>query len=403
MEEKEEKYFLRQVSLAGYKSIRETAIEIQSNLSIIIGKNAVGKTNFLLFLNKVLNYEIEGLYNFKSVLTFAGKKGIKLEAQNNLSKTKNSFSKNEYKFIVTIKEDVNVYEASQYSKLIERLEVENFSCFSTLISHGVPEPYDVVDKPFTFTVNEYGWVFDLLSYGFNLQHPYFIKSLLMAFLYEGGDGNVLENMYKTSTEKIKLRLEEYMFNELEIVKPFLQHFSPIEDVRFSKNCNVFESKANEEYTINNLFLEFKVNGEWHPFSNLSDGTKRLFYIITEVAFPNKFFFTIGTVGKYENKNSRIILIEEPELGIHPHQLHKLMLFLKEQSETKQIIITTHSPQVLDILGPNDLNSIVLASYDHPNGTILRHLSGEEIKKAKKYIKEEFLSDYWIHSDLEITN
>lgn len=61
MEKKEDKYFLQQVSLTGYKSIRETTIDIQSNLSIIIGKNAAGKTNFLFFLNKVLNYEFEDL------------------------------------------------------------------------------------------------------------------------------------------------------------------------------------------------------------------------------------------------------------------------------------------------------------------------------------------------------
>lgn len=407
MEEKEDKYFLQKVSLAGYKSIRETAIEIQSNLSIIIGKNAVGKTNFLLFLNKVLNYEFEGLYNFKSVLTFAGRKDIMLKAENNLSdnlsKAKNSFSKNEYKFVLTVDENAKAYEASQYPELVQKLDSENFSCSSTLISHGVPDPYDIADRPFTFTINEKGWAFDLLNYGFKLQHPYFIKCLLMSFLYEGGEGIDLENTDKTSTEKIRLRLKEFMFNELEIIKPFLQHFSPIEDIRFSENYNILESKSNEEFTVNNLFLEFNVNRDWHPFSNLSDGTKRLFYIISEVAFPMNFDFTEGRIGKYKNENSRIILIEEPELGIHPHQLHKLMLFLKEQSRSKQIIITTHSPQVLDILGPNDLNSIVLASYDYPNGTILRHLSGEEIKKAKKYIKEEFLSDYWIHSDLEITN
>jgi len=407
MEEKENKYFLQQISLAGYKSIRETTIEIQSNLSIIIGKNAAGKTNFLFFLNKVLNYDFEGMYNFKSLLTFAGKKDIRLEAQNNLSdnlsKAKNSFSKNEYKFVVTTEETSNEYDASQYPKLIERLEKENFTCFSTLISHGIPDPYEVVDRPFTFTTNNNGWSSDLLDYVFKLQHSYFIKSLLMSFLYESDEVSDTRKTNETSIKKIQLRLQKFIFNELEIIKPFLKQYSPIEDIRYNENYNVFESKTNEELTVSNLFFEFKVNGDWHPFSNLSDGTKRLLYIISEIALPGSFSFAHGRIVKHNNETSRIILIEEPELGIHPHQLHMLMLFLKEQSRSKQIIITTHSPQVLDILGPNDLNSIVLASYDYPNGTILRHLSGEEIKKAKKYIKEEFLSDYWIHSDLEITN
>lgn len=340
-------------------------------------------------------------------MTFSGEKIIKLETQSdlfdNLSKSKNSLSKYKYNFVLTVEEDVKEYDALQYPQLIERFESENLIYFSTLISYSVPEPYEIVDKSFTFTINNNDGESDLLNYVFKLQHPYFVKSLFMSLLYEDNAVTYIRKKDKISTEKIRSRLQRFMFNELENIRPFLKQYSPIEDVRFSENYNIFESKANEQVTVSNLFLEFSVNGDWHPFSHLSDGTKRLFYIISEVAFPDSFCFAEGRIGKYKNEISRIILIEEPELGIHPHQLHMLMLFLKEQSRTKQIIITTHSPQVLDILGPDDLNSIILTSHEPPNGTILRHLSDKEVKKAKTYIKEEFLSDYWIHSDLEITN
>ena len=103
-----------------------------------------------------------------------------------------------------------------------------------------------------------------------------------------------------------------------------------------------------------------------------------------------------------NSDDRMIaLLEEPELGIHPHQLHLLMQFIKEQSRHKQIIITTHSPQVLDTIGSDELDRIIICEYDGKNGTQLRHLTEKEISKAKKYMKEEaFLSDYWRFSDLE---
>ena len=67
--------------------------------------------------------------------------------------------------------------------------------------------------------------------------------------------------------------------------------------------------------IENIQLDFKIDGRWLPWSQLSDGTKRLFYIIAEVS-----------------NNEALILIEEPELGIHPHQFNLLMDFLKEQAE-----------------------------------------------------------------------
>jgi predicted ATPase len=78
-----------------------------------------------------------------------------------------------------------------------------------------------------------------------------------------------------------------------------------------------------------------------------------------------------------------------------------MNFLKEQSEEKQIIISTHAPKALDHLNQNELNSIILTSYDLKKGTKMRHLNADEVKKAKLYMKEVgFFSDYWLMSDLE---
>jgi ABC-type multidrug transport system ATPase subunit len=136
------------------------------------------------------------------------------------------------------------------------------------------------------------------------------------------------------------------------------------------------------YTLENLYFEFKINDEWHSWQSLSDGTKRLFCLVTQVILANE-----------------LILLEEPELGIHPHQLYLLMTFLKEQAETKQIILTTHAPQVLDILNDGELNRIIIAEMTN-KGTQLRHLNEKQMKKAGIYLKDSFLSDYWRFSDLE---
>jgi predicted ATPase len=97
----------------------------------------------------------------------------------------------------------------------------------------------------------------------------------------------------------------------------------------------------------------------------------------------------------------IIFFEEPELGIHPHQLHLLMTLLKERAEKQQIIISTHSPQVLDVLGADDLHRIFITEIDPEKGTILRKMTRSEIAKAKAYLKDEgMLSDYWRFSDFQ---
>ena len=133
-----------------------------------------------------------------------------------------------------------------------------------------------------------------------------------------------------------------------------------------------------------LGFAIRINNSWMPWSYLSDGTKRLFYLITE---------SLST-------EEGLLLIEEPELGIHPHQLFTLMQFIKDQSLYKQIIISTHSPIVLDILSPDELNKINIAKLTDTGSKFLK-LSELQISKAKVYMTDlGDLSHYWLHSDLE---
>jgi len=167
------------------------------------------------------------------------------------------------------------------------------------------------------------------------------------------------------------------------VKEALKEYSPISDIRFSPNFNIYSD--DKVCVIDNIFLEFKIDGTWLPWSFLSDGTKRLFYLIHEVI----------------TNSDSIMLIEEPELGVHPHQFHKILQLLKEESSKRQIIISTHSPQSLNILSKEELDNIILSNYDSSKGSIYKTLNSTQKKKASIYMSEVgFLSDYWLHSDLE---
>ena len=196
----------------------------------------------------------------------------------------------------------------------------------------------------------------------------------------------LENSFGDELDKLIKINRELILKELKIpvkIKENLKKYSPIKDVRFSENINIY--KDDKIIRIENLKIEFKINGYWMPWSQLSDGTRRLFYIISEVT----------------NQESGFVLLEEPELGIHPHQFHLLMQFLKEESENKQIIVSTHSPQALNFLSEDELSNILIANYDLKKATQIRHLTDAQINKAKKYMTEVgFLSDYWTLSDLE---
>jgi predicted ATPase len=78
-----------------------------------------------------------------------------------------------------------------------------------------------------------------------------------------------------------------------------------------------------------------------------------------------------------------------------------MDFIKEQSKEKQIIMTTHSPEVLNILEKDELDRIIVTRFDGENGTQMHHLSKKQKKKGQAYMnKIGHLSAFWLHSNLE---
>jgi predicted ATPase len=81
-------------------------------------------------------------------------------------------------------------------------------------------------------------------------------------------------------------------------------------------------------------VQWKVSGIAEPFrlDELSDGTVRMLCWATILR---------------SHKLPSLIVIEEPEVGIHPAWLKVLAEWIKLASERTQVIITTHSPDLLD--------------------------------------------------------
>ena len=72
--------------------------------------------------------------------------------------------------------------------------------------------------------------------------------------------------------------------------------------------------------------------------NMSDGTLRSFGILLAVFQPER---------------PSLILIEEPETSIHPAATSAILELLRSVSSTTQIVLTTHSPEVLDFASRED--------------------------------------------------
>ena len=100
-------------------------------------------------------------------------------------------------------------------------------------------------------------------------------------------------------------------------------------------------------------LHLYEHGLEHPVSQsrASSGTLRVLALLTAVL---------------EEPGRRIVAIEEPENNVHPTALGDLVQYLVEASRRVQVLITTHSPIVLNFL--DDPKTVSVVQRDHVHGT-----------------------------------
>jgi predicted ATPase len=113
-------------------------------------------------------------------------------------------------------------------------------------------------------------------------------------------------------------------------------------------------------------LMFKLSESYHedeyfPAPLVSDGTVNACALLIALYFEKK----------------DLIIIEEPERNIHPRLISRLVEMMKDASRKKQIIVTTHSPEVVRHAG---LENLLLISRDKDGfSTISKPAEKEEVK------------------------
>ena len=81
---------------------------------------------------------------------------------------------------------------------------------------------------------------------------------------------------------------------------------------------------------------------------------------------------------FNANRSRLICIEEPEIGLHPDAMQIVADVLVEASKDMQIIVTTHSEALIDALSDTP-ESVLVCDRGSDNGTQMRRLKQAELK------------------------
>lgn len=114
-----------------------------------------------------------------------------------------------------------------------------------------------------------------------------------------------------------------------------------------------------------------------PASKMSDGVLLVLAYLTLLHLPNP---------------PRLLLIEEPENGIHPQRLQDVIAILKElvaQQSHTQIVMTTHSPYLLDMFSPSEVS---LCRKEADGSATVHSLSESEL--VRKQLDVFTLGEIW---------
>ncbi len=129
--------------------------------------------------------------------------------------------------------------------------------------------------------------------------------------------------------------------------------------------------------LENIELEWaEVKNPDKPFKAymLSDGTLMFICLATLLLQPF-------------NLMPDIILIDEPELGLHPYAINILSSLIQRASEKKQLIISSQSVELIDNFNSEDL---VIINHEK-NRTVFNRLDND---KLDAWLEEYSLSELW---------
>jgi predicted ATPase len=178
------------------------------------------------------------------------------------------------------------------------------------------------------------------------------------FLQDRGDNlaAVLHEMHRNGSDS---RVKDYLSR-------LCDHFK---DLRTGLDAGTVQTYVQEEGLL-----------EPTPAVRLSDGTLKYLCLMTILFNP---------------KPPPLICIEEPELGLHPDALQLVGEALIEASARTQLIVTTHSADLVDALSAVP-EAVVVCERDFDGGTQLRRL---EPKRLKAWLQRYRLGELWRKGEL----
>ena len=346
---------LNKIILNGYKSFSNSEIDL-GRLNVLIGSNGSGKTNFISFfrmIQQILDQEgkfqayigkqggPDAILHFGRKTTerldlklFFGDNGYAATLQPTLD---NRLLFTDESFFSDAKGLHSLGNGHFESKTYQRTDSEEVrSVFNSMRQWRIYHFHDTSESSLIKRLHNIGDNIYLRADGSNLA----------AFLF------FLKEHHLDSYTKI--------VNTIKLVAPFFGDFC----LRPSQN------------NPDTIELEWFERGQDIPWKAhvLSDGTLRFICLATVFLQPSEF-------------QPETLLVDEPELGLHPYAIVILGALIRSTSTNKQIIISTQSSDLVNEFNPEDI--LVVNRYN--GSSTIQRLSNQELEA---WLHEYSLGDLW---------
>lgn len=314
---------IEQIFIENYKSIRKAKIKL-NNLNVLIGSNGVGKSNFVSFFELV-----QAMLNQRLGSYILSRGGI----------------------------ERMLYQGRKQSDSIQSLiDFNNTNAFFFKLKPAIGE------KVFIEYTGDY-----FNTKGESTWRAGYLRTFLKSFtVYHFHDTSINSPMRQAcpigDNEKLRhdaSNLAAYLYR-LQINEP--QTFKLIEGVirSITPYFKGFKLRSNPLFP-DKITLEWEeVESDMYLDANsFSDGTLRFIALATLLLQPEL---------------PETVLIDEPELGLHPTAINKLAALVRKASLKKQIILATQSVNLVNCFEPQDI--IVVDRKDKQ--TVFHRLDTEEL-------------------------
>jgi len=343
----------------GVEYLRNINVGATENFSLKV----VSDSDFRLVVRRTKNDDFIGIKTYETTYEFAlkfKKRGLGFEiAKDNLTRQCNFVRLEERKKKLEEKEklgegDVTVSRANGKVKIglhkPEEVPIKEEDIYPPFLrEEKLPPNTLLIQTPFFFIPILEGFFGNISVYDFDPKLPKKATPITgKAELEE--DGSNLSIILKKITENKEKRRK--LFNLVNDLLPFIGN---LDVENFADKSLLFK--------IQEIYFE----NQYLPASLISDGTINITALIVALYFEKK----------------QLTIIEEPERNIHPYLISKVVDMMKDASQKKQIIATTHNPEIVKHAG---LDNLLLVSRDEKGFSRVSRPAGTE--EVKTFLENE---------------